>query len=187
MSGTEALSDFGLMSFTALSQLAPAVLLAVYRPRTPSPAIIAGIVLGSLVWLWLVLLPMVLPAPLASAGPDGLHWLAMFSLRMQPGHIAISMGASLAVNLVTVVLVSRAVRPSVPRQRDAVAAASLRKTAGRFLGQERARRADAGRRPGDCHRARTDRRGRCRHGAAAGGGGTRWWRSAAGRCYPRGR
>ncbi len=124
MSGTEALSDFGLMSFTALSQLAPAVLLAVYRPRTPSPAIIAGIVLGSLVWLWLVLLPMVFPP---AAGAEGLH------------HIAISMGASLAVNLVTVALVSRAVRPSLPRQRDAVAAASMRKTAGRFLGQERAR------------------------------------------------
>ncbi|MEG0182572.1 MAG: PAS-domain containing protein, partial [Stenotrophomonas sp.] len=138
MSGTEALSDFGLMSFTALSQLAPAVLLAVYRPRTPSPAIIAGIVLGSLVWLWLVLLPMVVPAP-PSSGAEGLHWLAMFSLRLQPGHIAISMGASLAVNLLTVLLVSRAVRPSLPRQRDAVAAASLRKTAGRFLGQERAR------------------------------------------------
>ncbi|MET4615499.1 signal transduction histidine kinase/Na+/proline symporter [Stenotrophomonas sp. 2619] len=139
MSGTEALSDFGLMSFTALSQLAPAVLLAVYRPRTPSPAIIAGIVLGSLVWLWLVLLPMVIPAAPPSASPEGLHWLAMFSLRMQPGHIAISMGASLAVNLATVVLVSRAVRPSLPRQRDAVAAASMRKTAGRFLGPERAR------------------------------------------------
>ncbi|KAG0924572.1 hypothetical protein G6F32_013859 [Rhizopus arrhizus] len=46
MSDTEALSDFGLMSFTALSQLAPAVVLAVYRPRTPSPAIVAGIVLA---------------------------------------------------------------------------------------------------------------------------------------------
>lgn len=139
MSGTEALSDFGLMSFTALSQLAPAVLLAVYRPRTPSPAIMAGIVLGSLVWLWLVLLPMVIPAPDPAAGSDGLHWLALFSLRMQPGHIAISMSASLAVNLITVALVSRAIRPSLPLQRDAVAAASLRKTAGRFLGQERAR------------------------------------------------
>ncbi|WP_049458595.1 hybrid sensor histidine kinase/response regulator [Stenotrophomonas maltophilia] len=142
MSDTEALSDFGLMSFTALSQLAPAVLLAVYRPRTPSPAIVAGIVLGSLAWLWLVLLPMVLPAPAASA--EGLHWLTVVSLRMQPGHIAISMGASLAVNLLTVALVSRAVRPSLPRRRDAVAAASLRKTAGRFLGQERARQLLAG-------------------------------------------
>ncbi|MGY5940692.1 hybrid sensor histidine kinase/response regulator [Stenotrophomonas forensis] len=142
MSDTEALSDFGLMSFTALSQLAPAVLLAVYRPRTPSPAIVAGIVLGSLAWLWLVLLPMVLPAPAASA--EGLHWLTVVSLRMQPGHIAISMGASLAVNLLTVALVSRAVRPSLPRRRDAVAAATLRKTAGRFLGQERARQLLAG-------------------------------------------
>ncbi|HEL2977261.1 TPA: PAS-domain containing protein [Stenotrophomonas maltophilia] len=139
MSGTEALSDFGLMSFTALSQLAPAVLLAVYRPRTPSPAIIAGIVLGSLAWLWLVLLPMVIPATPASTDPEALHWLAMVSLRMQPGHIAISMGVSLAINLATVALVSRAVRPSLPRQRDAVVAASLRRTAGRFLGQERAR------------------------------------------------
>ncbi len=139
MSGTEALSDFGLMSFTALSQLAPAVLLAVYRPRTPSPAIMAGIVLGSLVWLWLVLLPMVIPAPDPATGGEGLHWLALFSLRMQPGHIAISMGASLAVNLVTVALVSRAIRPSLPLQKDAVAAASMRKTASRFLGPERAR------------------------------------------------
>ncbi|KRG63115.1 regulator [Stenotrophomonas humi] len=144
MSGTEALSDFGLMSFTALSQLAPAVLLAVYRPRTPSPAIMAGIVLGSLVWLWLVLLPMVIPAPAPSASPEGLHWLALFSLRMQPGHIAISMGVSLAVNLITVALVARAIRPSLPLQREAVAAASLRKTAGRFLGQERARQLMAG-------------------------------------------
>lgn len=139
MSGTEALSDFGLMSFTALSQLAPAVLLAVYRPRTPTPAIIAGIVLGSLVWLWLVLLPMVLPAASASASPAALRWLAVVSLHLQPGHIALSMGASLAVNLLTVALVSRAVRPSLPRRREAVAAASLRSTAGRFLGQERAR------------------------------------------------
>lgn len=139
MSDTEALSDFGLMSFTALSQLAPAVLLAVYRPRTPSPAIIAGIVLGSLAWLWLVLLPMVIPATPPASGPDDLHWLSVVSLRLQSGHIAISMGASLSVNLLTVALVSRAVRPSLPRRRDAVAAASLRRTAGRFLGQERAR------------------------------------------------
>ncbi|EPG2416194.1 hybrid sensor histidine kinase/response regulator [Stenotrophomonas maltophilia] len=139
MSDTEALSDFGLMSFTALSQLAPAVLLAVYRPRTPSPAIIAGIVLGSLAWLWLVLLPMVIPATPPASGPDDLHWLSVVSLRLQSGHIAISMGASLAVNLLMVALVSRAVRPSLPRRRDAVAAASLRRTAGRFLGQERAR------------------------------------------------
>ncbi len=139
MSDTEALSDFGLMSFTALSQLAPAVLLAVYRPRTPSPAIIAGIVVGSLVWLWLVLLPMIVPAVPQGASTDGVHWLALLSMRLQPGHIAISMGASLAANLLAVVLVARAVRPSLPRQRDAVAAVSLRKTAGRFLGPERAR------------------------------------------------
>lgn len=139
MSGTEALSDFGLMSFTALSQLAPAVLLAVYRPRTPSPAIIAGIVLGSLAWLWLVLLPMVIPAASPSADTDALHWLSVVSLRLQPGHIALSMGASLAVNLLTVALVARAVRPALPPRQDAVAAASLRRTAGRFLGQERAR------------------------------------------------
>ncbi|HCL45160.1 MAG TPA: regulator, partial [Pseudomonas sp.] len=122
MSDTEALSDFGLMSFTALSQLAPAVLLAVYRPRTPSAAIMAGIVLGSLAWLWLVLLPMVIPAATPSVDADGLHWLSVVSLRVQPGHIAISMGASLAVNLLAVALVSRAVRPSLPRRRDAVAA-----------------------------------------------------------------
>lgn len=139
MSGTEALSDFGLMSFTALSQLAPAVLLAVYRPRTPSPAIIAGIVLGSLAWLWLVLLPMVIPTASSPADTDALHWLSVVSLRLQPGHIALSMGASLAVNLLTVVLVARAVRPALPPRQDAVAAASLRRTAGRFLGQERAR------------------------------------------------
>lgn len=139
MSGTEALSDFGLMSFTALSQLAPAVLLAVYRPRTPSAAIIAGIVLGSLAWLWLVLLPMVIPAASPSADTDALHWLSVVSLRLQPGHIALSMGASLAVNLLTVALVARAVRPTLPPRQDAVAAASLRRTAGRFLGQERAR------------------------------------------------
>ncbi len=141
MSDTEALSDFGLMSFTALAQLAPAVLLAVYRPRTPSPAIIAGIVTGSLVWLWLVLLPMIVSPPAAS---EGLHWVVFFPLRVQPGHIAISMGVSLLVNLITVAVMARAVRPSLPQQREGVAAASMRKTAGRFLGQERTRQLMAG-------------------------------------------
>ncbi|MCD9087741.1 PAS-domain containing protein [Stenotrophomonas sp. SY1] len=141
MSGTEALSDFGLMSFTALAQLAPAVLLAVYRPRTPSPAIIAGIVTGSLVWLWLVLLPMIMSPPPAS---DGLHWMLFFPLRIQTGHIAIGMGTSLLVNLLTIAVTARAVRPSLPQRREGVAAASMRKTAGRFLGQERARQLMAG-------------------------------------------
>jgi signal transduction histidine kinase len=54
------------------------------------------------------------------------------------------MGASLAVNLITVALMARAVRPSLPLQQEAVAAASMRKTAGRFLGQERARQLMAG-------------------------------------------
>ncbi|MBS9726890.1 PAS-domain containing protein, partial [Stutzerimonas stutzeri] len=97
------------------------------------------IVLGSLAWLWLVLLPMVIPAASPSADTDALHWLSVVSLRLQPGHIALSMGASLAVNLLTVALVARAVRPALPPRQDAVAAASLRRTAGRFLGQERAR------------------------------------------------
>ena len=109
---------------------------AAQLPASVSPDLY---VLGSLAWLWLVLLPMVIPATPPASGPDDLHWLSVVSLRLQSGHIAISMGASLAVNLLTVALVSRAVRPSLPRRRDAVAAASLRRTAGRFLGQERAR------------------------------------------------
>ena len=139
MSGVDALSDFGLMSFTALAQLAPAVLLAVYRPRTPSPAILAGLVLGTLAWLWLVLLPMVVPAQTLASARDGLNWFMLFPTRMQHDHIAISMGVSLLINLVTVIVVTRAVRPVLPQQRDGVTAAAVRKMAGRFLGPERVR------------------------------------------------
>nr|WP_246505602.1 PAS-domain containing protein [Coralloluteibacterium stylophorae] len=77
---SEALADLGAVSFSALATVAPAVLFAVLRPRTPPRAVIAGLVAGFLVWAWILLLPgLVREAGEAPAwlldGPFGLAWL----------------------------------------------------------------------------------------------------------------
>ena len=77
----EALADIGSISFSALAGLTPALLAAVYRPQIGSRAVIAGLAVGTLVWLYAVL-PVLLPPslPWLHDGPFALHWLAPDSL-----------------------------------------------------------------------------------------------------------
>lgn len=65
---SEALADIGALSFSALAQLGPAVVAAVYWPTLPARAVFAGIVGGFLAWTWLLLLPM-------AGADDPRHWL----------------------------------------------------------------------------------------------------------------
>lgn len=76
-----ALADVGAVSFSALATLAPALGFAVWRPRTPPRAVIAGIAAGFAVWCWALLVPLTAQAGGASPawldqGVAGVPWLA---------------------------------------------------------------------------------------------------------------
>ncbi|MGN6227048.1 MAG: PAS-domain containing protein [Dyella sp.] len=73
----DALADIGAISFSALAGLAPALLVAMYKPQLGPRAVAAGLAAGTLVWFY-ILLPVVLPEAPAwlLAGPLGQDWLA---------------------------------------------------------------------------------------------------------------
>ncbi|MDT8450345.1 MAG: PAS domain-containing hybrid sensor histidine kinase/response regulator, partial [Wenzhouxiangellaceae bacterium] len=146
LAGTsEALADIGAMSFSGLAQLAPAVVLAVYRPGLEPRALLAGLSGGVAVWAYVLLLPM-LVHPTATPGwleygPLGIGWLAPEQLLGLGGLEALSRAvlASLATNLALIGLVQRfGLRPgaetaAVPPIQPAV----LRDLSERFLPPER--------------------------------------------------
>jgi Na+/proline symporter/CheY-like chemotaxis protein len=78
--GSDALADIGAVSFSALGTLAPPLLFAIWRPRTPPRAVLAGLLAAVAVWAWLLLLPALVelgaqrPAWLLH-GPFGIAWL----------------------------------------------------------------------------------------------------------------
>jgi len=81
IAGNDALADVGALSFSALATLAPAMGFALWRPQTPPRAVIAGIVVAAIVWMWLLLVPVIVEARGSAAGwlqqgPAGLSWLA---------------------------------------------------------------------------------------------------------------
>jgi len=143
--GSEALADIGALSFSGLAQLAPAVVLAVYRPGLDPRALLAGLLAGVLVWAYVLLLPLLVqpgpPPGWFGDGPLGLGWLAPNSLLGLDGVEALPRAviASLLINLLLITLVQRFAAP--PRaQPAAVGAASpqmLHDLAERFLPPER--------------------------------------------------
>ena len=128
MGGIEALADFGLISFSALAQLAPAVLLSAYRPHIAPRAILAGLIAGTLAWAMLVMLPMAVAEP---------QWPYVPMWDMPAGRrLSIGVALSLLVNVAALVGVS-----SLARVRTRTAAAGIRtdalhRTAARFLAPE---------------------------------------------------
>ncbi len=76
---SEALADLGALSFSGLAQLGPAVFLAVYRPGIRAGAIMTGMVVGTVVWAYVLVVPLLLAETSMSwltAGPFGLDWLS---------------------------------------------------------------------------------------------------------------
>jgi len=72
----DALADIGAISFSALAGLAPALLIAVYRPQLGARAVAAGLAVGTLVWLYVLLPTMQSHGPAWwHEGPLGLTWL----------------------------------------------------------------------------------------------------------------
>ncbi len=141
----DALADIGAVSFSALSAIAPGVLVAVYRPQTGARAVSAGLVVGSLVWLYVLMLPLLAGESLRwiTTGPFGRHWLA-------PDHLlglgdwsrlARAVVVSLAANLGVLVLVagSRFAHAVSSGMRGRVGAADLRALSLRFLPENQVR------------------------------------------------
>lgn len=141
----EALADIGAVSFSGLAQLAPAVILAVYRPGLRPRALLAGLLGGVAVWAYVLLLPMLIAHEVhnhwITSGPLGIHWLAperllgLGVLETLPRAVL----ASLLANLALIGLVQRVGfrpgRDSASTQR--LEPHVLRGLAARFLPAER--------------------------------------------------
>ena len=139
---SDALADIGAVSFSALSAIAPGVLVAVYRPQLGARAVGAGLLAGSLVWLYALMLPVVADGSLAwvDQGPFGIGWLA-------PDHLlgfddwsrlARAVILSLAANVAVIALVatSRFAHAAKSGHRGLVDLGDLRALASRFLADE---------------------------------------------------
>jgi len=71
MGASDALADIGALSFSALAQLAPALIAAVYWPQIGARAVLCGIATGAVLWIWLLLVPVAMQAGVA---PDLAQW-----------------------------------------------------------------------------------------------------------------
>ena len=75
------LATIGLLSFVLLSQLAPLVIGALYWRKATKKAALTGLTVGSIVWLYTLLLPSLLPESLwLNTGLFGLSWLKPYAL-----------------------------------------------------------------------------------------------------------
>ncbi|MFC5437519.1 PAS-domain containing protein [Rhodanobacter umsongensis] len=138
----EALADIGAISFSALAGLTPALLAAVYRPQLGSRAVMAGLAVGTLVWMYAVL-PALLPTAQAwlHGGPWGLQWLAPDGLLglANWNRLGRAVVAGLLVNVAVTLVVagSRYGRAARAISVGDVGLVELRALAARFLPPER--------------------------------------------------
>ena len=130
IAGSDVLADIGALSFSALAQLAPAVVAAVYRPDLPGRAVHAGIVAGALAWIWLLLVPVAVQAGIV---PDSLAWLSPDSWFGADGRQARGVLLSLAVNVGMIALVARAAPRAAQPQEMRITVGTLADLAARFL------------------------------------------------------
>jgi PAS domain S-box-containing protein len=111
--GQVLLVEMGLLSFIAVSQCAPAVLLGLYWRRGSRRGVMWGISTGFALWFYTLILPAlvkegVLSTSLLSHGPFGVAWLSPTSLLGLTGLDTLSHGVfwSLFLNVTVYVLVS---------------------------------------------------------------------------------
>ncbi|WP_114327745.1 PAS domain-containing hybrid sensor histidine kinase/response regulator [Candidatus Colwellia aromaticivorans] len=75
------LATIGLLSFVLLSQLAPLVIGALYWRKATKKAALAGLTVGSIIWLYTLLLPSLLTESLwLNTGIFGINWLKPYAL-----------------------------------------------------------------------------------------------------------
>ncbi len=137
---TEALADIGALSFSGLAQLGPAVMLAVYRPGLPAKAVLSGLLVGVLVWGYVLFLPLLTGAAWVSDGPLGWGWLAPAQLLGLGGLDQLSRAVlvSLLANVAVTLVLARhlpSVHPEGPATQ--IEPTVLRQLAERFLPDQR--------------------------------------------------
>ncbi|MBN8715079.1 MAG: PAS domain-containing hybrid sensor histidine kinase/response regulator [Xanthomonadales bacterium] len=145
LASNEALADIGAISFSALAGLTPAVLAAMYRPQLGSRAVMAGLAVGTAVWMYAIV-PTLLPTTPAwlQRGPFGWHWLAPDGLlglddwNRLGRAVAVSLLANVAVMLA--MAGSRFGRAPHALSVGDVGLVELRALAARFLPPERVER-----------------------------------------------
>ena len=95
LAGNDALADIGAVSFSALAGLAPATLVALLRPQIGARAVTAGLLAGTLIWLWVLM-------------PNGSSGQLMQTLGLEAwSPLARALLLSLAGNLLLLSLVAR--------------------------------------------------------------------------------
>jgi Na+/proline symporter/signal transduction histidine kinase len=111
---TEALSAIGLLAFSLVVQLLPALLGGLYWRAAHARGAYAGMITGSLLWAWTLLVPMLVQAGFISQdllieGPFNVHWLRPEGLLGFEVTDSLSHGVffSLAINIVCFVYFSK--------------------------------------------------------------------------------
>jgi len=75
------LATIGLLSFVLLSQLAPLVIGALYWRKATKKAALTGLTVGSIIWLYTLLVPSLLPDSFwLNTGLFGISWLKPYAL-----------------------------------------------------------------------------------------------------------
>lgn len=104
------LAAYGLISFVAIAQLAPALLAAVLWRSARANAVLTSLLVGICTWAYTILLPATLPADSLwlSAGPLGMEWLRPQALFGTGTASPLTHGAlwSLGLNLGSLILLS---------------------------------------------------------------------------------
>lgn len=139
---SDALADIGAISFSALAGLGPATLVAMYRPQIGARAVAAGLVCGTLMWLYALLPALLAPQPAwLAAGPLGIGWLAPdHLLRLDSwSPLGRAVVLNLVVNFVVTILVARSRfgQSVATASSGGLAPAKLRALAERFLTADR--------------------------------------------------
>jgi Na+/proline symporter/signal transduction histidine kinase len=168
--GVGNLAGLGLISFAAIAQLGPAFFGGLVWRRATTSGAIAGIVVGTVLWAYTLVLPWIvqagwMPQDILDHGPFGLTFLrpqALFFVDFEPlphgvfWSLGLNVAAYVGVSLLRtqtpierlqahVFLVNDSIvqpqQPAFRFWRSSVAVSDLQATAARYLGPERAQRA----------------------------------------------
>jgi PAS domain S-box-containing protein len=161
--GHQTLASIGLTAFAAVAQFAPAIIAGLYWRGASRRGAFSGLLAGTTVWVYTLLLPTLLPGAWHVHGPLGIEWLSPRALFGLSGWEPITHGTfwSLLANIGLLVLVSVRERQSLQERlrvaaflatdagrgggevRGSMSVADVRAVAERILGQRAAERAFA--------------------------------------------
>jgi Na+/proline symporter/signal transduction histidine kinase len=168
-SGTAALAAIGLLSFAAIAQLAPAFFGGLMWRRATARGAMAGMMLGFLVWAYMLFLPSVAGALASDMPADGSWEFTLFGphalggLNISP--LVVGVASSLGLNIAAYLAFSLQRRPAAIEElqanlfvpaalapmtpsfrlwRSAIRVEELTTAVGRYIGEERTRSAFEG-------------------------------------------